>query len=75
MKYEINSQTKEIIESFNLTSEMKDFILQHIEDSYYRGHTDGYLDGYNRGYEEGHESGFSEGFDEAERQQQEQLDI
>lgn len=74
MKY-IDSQTKEIIDSFSLTPEKKDFIFKQIEDAYYRGHTDGYLDGYNSGYEEGHESGFSEGFDEAERLQQEQLDI
>lgn len=74
MKY-IDSQTKKIIDSFNITDEEKDFIFQHIENAYYRGHTDGYLDGYNNGYEEGHVDGFTYGFDEAERQQQEQLDI
>ena len=50
MKYEINQQTKEIIDTFNITDEQKDFIFQHIKDAYYRGHTDGYLDGYSSGY-------------------------
>lgn len=63
MIFTVNPQTKEIIDSLNITDEEKDFIFQHIENAYYRGHTDGYLDGYN------------DGFDEAERQQQEQLDI
>ena len=75
MIFTINPQTKEIIDSFNITDEEKDFIFQHIENTYYRGHTNGYLDGYNNGYEEGHVDGFTYGFDEAERQQQEQLDI
>lgn len=65
MKY-IDSQTKEIIDSFSLTPEMKDFIFRQIEDAYYRGHTDGYLDGYGRCYEEGH----YEGTDGAEMNQQ-----
>ena len=74
MKY-IDSQTKEIIDSLNITNEQKDFIFQHIEDAYYRGHTDGYLDGYSNGYEEGHYAGYYEGIDDAEMNQQEQLDI
>lgn len=57
MKY-IDSQTKEIIDGFSLTPEMKDFIFQHIENAYYRGHTDGYIDGYNSGYEDGHYDGY-----------------
>ena len=75
MKYEINQQTKEIIDSLNITDEQKDFIFQHIENAYYRGHTDGYLDGYSNGYEEGHYAGYYEGIDDAEMNQQEQLDI
>lgn len=65
MKY-IDSQTKEIIDSFSLTPEKKDFIFKQIEDAYYRGHTDGYLDGYSRCYEEGH----YDGADDAEMNQQ-----
>ena len=57
MKYEINQQTKEIIDTFNITDEQKDFIFQHIEDAYYRGHTDGYLDGYHNGHEDGYYDG------------------
>ena len=75
MNYKINKQTKEIIDSFNITDEEKDFIFQHIENTYYRGHADGYLDGYNRGYEEGHYAGYYEGTDDAEMNQQERLDI
>lgn len=58
MDFIINSQTKEIIDNFNITDEQKDFIFQHIEDAYYKGHTDGYLDGYSSGYEEGHYDGY-----------------
>ena len=57
MKYEINQQTKEIIDTFNITNEQKDFIFRHIEDAYYRGHTDGYLDGYHNGHEDGYYDG------------------
>ena len=57
MKYEINQQTKEIIDSLNITDEQKDFIFRHIEDAYYRGHTDGYLDGYHNGHEDGYYDG------------------
>ena len=57
MKYEINQQTKGIIDTFNITNEQKDFIFRHIEDAYYRGHTDGYLDGYHNGHEDGYYDG------------------
>ena len=75
MKYEINQQTEEIIDSLNITDEEKDFIFQHIENAYYRGHTDGYLDGYSNGYEEGHCVGYYEDTDDIGMNQQEQLDI
>lgn len=67
MEYKVNEQTKEIIDSFNITDEEKDIIFQHIKNAYYRGHTDGYLDGYNSGYEEGHYAGYYEGIDTADR--------
>lgn len=57
MKYEISQQTKEIIDTFNITNEQKDFIFRHIENAYYRGHTDGYLDGYHNGHEDGYYDG------------------